>query len=65
MADAILRSKMDQINATGATIVATANPGCLLQLRYGVSRWGRGQRVLHVVEILDEAYRGVVSRGDD
>jgi glycolate oxidase iron-sulfur subunit len=65
MADAILRSKMDQINATGATIVATANPGCLLQLRYGVSRWGRGQRVLHVIEILDEAYRGVVSRGDD
>ena len=56
MADAILRSKMDQINATGATIIATANPGCLLQLRYGVARWGRGQRVLHVVEILDEAY---------
>jgi|YNPMSStandDraft_1061717.scaffolds.fasta_scaffold00611_7 glycolate oxidase iron-sulfur subunit len=57
MADAILGSKMEQINATGATIVTTANPGCLLQLRYGVARWGRGQRVLHVIELLDEAYR--------
>ncbi|MGC8794976.1 MAG: (Fe-S)-binding protein, partial [Bryobacteraceae bacterium] len=57
MADAILHSKMEDINATGAGIVATANPGCLLQLRYGVARWGRGQRVLHVIEILDEAYR--------
>ncbi len=58
MADGILRRKMEQINATGAAIVATANPGCLLQLRYGVSRWGRGQRVLHVIEILDDSYAG-------
>ncbi|MCS7314322.1 MAG: heterodisulfide reductase-related iron-sulfur binding cluster [Bryobacterales bacterium] len=58
MADSILRSKMEQINATGASVIATANPGCLLQLRYGVARWGRGQRVLHVIEILDESYAG-------
>lgn len=56
MADSILRDKMEQINATGASVIATANPGCLLQLRYGVARWGRGQRVLHVIEILDESY---------
>jgi hypothetical protein len=30
----------------------------MLQLRVGADRWGRGQRVSHVVEILDEAYRG-------
>ena len=29
----------------------------MLQLRAGVARWGRQQRVSHVVEILDEAYR--------
>ncbi len=57
MADAILRSKFERINAIGADIIATANPGCLLQLRYGAKVYGRGQRVLHVVEILDEAYR--------
>ncbi len=57
MADALLEKKMAAVNATGADIVATANPGCLLQLRAGVTKHGRGQRVLHVVEILDEAYR--------
>lgn len=56
MADALLRKKMECINGTGAEIIATANPGCLLQLRAGAARYGHGQRVLHVVEILDEAY---------
>ena len=58
MAGAILRQKMECINSTGAEIVATANPGCILELRAGVALYGRGQRVMHVVEILDEAYRG-------
>ena len=56
MAMALLRKKMDSINATGAQVVATANPGCMLQLRAGVRKFGRGQRVAHVVELLDEAY---------
>jgi hypothetical protein len=29
----------------------------MLQLQAGVKRFGRGQRVSHVIEILDEAYR--------
>lgn len=57
MADSILRKKMERFNATGAGIITTANPGCLLQLRAGVAQYGRGQRVLHVLEALDEAYR--------
>ena len=57
MAMRILQSKMAGVNATGATVVATANPGCLLQLQAGVRLHGSGQRVMHVVEILDEAYR--------
>lgn len=57
MAMAILEKKMENANRTGAELIATANPGCLLQLRAGVELFGRGQRVLHVVEILDEAYR--------
>jgi glycolate oxidase iron-sulfur subunit len=56
MAAALLERKFGHINATGATIIATANPGCMLQLRAGVARHGHGQRVLHVVELLDEAY---------
>jgi glycolate oxidase iron-sulfur subunit len=56
MAGAILRRKMECVNSTGAEMIATANPGCMLELRAGVALYGRGQRVLHVVEILDEAY---------
>jgi glycolate oxidase iron-sulfur subunit len=52
----ILEKKMEDVNRTGADVIATANPGCILQLRAGVSLHGRGQRVVHVVELLDEAY---------
>jgi glycolate oxidase iron-sulfur subunit len=57
MSMSLLAKKMEAVNATGAERIATANPGCMLQLRAGVTRHGRGQRVSHVVEILDEAYR--------
>jgi glycolate oxidase iron-sulfur subunit len=54
---ALLEKKMEAIQSTGADRIVTANPGCMLQLRVGADRWGQGQRVSHVVEILDEAYR--------
>ncbi|HTQ54083.1 MAG TPA: heterodisulfide reductase-related iron-sulfur binding cluster [Bryobacteraceae bacterium] len=53
----ILARKMENVNLTGANVIATANPGCMLQLRAGVSLHGRRQRVVHVIELLDEAYR--------
>lgn len=56
MAMQILERKMEAVNSTAATIVATANPGCLLQLQAGARLHGNGQRVMHVVEVLDEAY---------
>lgn len=57
MAEKLLAAKMRRVVETGAELVLTANPGCLLQLRAGVARRGGWQRVLHVVELLDEAYR--------
>jgi glycolate oxidase iron-sulfur subunit len=57
MSLALLDKKMISVQATGANVIATANPGCLLQLQAGVTRQGSGQRVVHVVELLDEAYR--------
>lgn len=57
MAAQILETKMSNVNSTGASVIVTANPGCLLQLRAGAKRHGKGQRVVHVVEVLDEAYR--------
>jgi len=57
MAMQLLENKMRFANSCGAEIIATANPGCMLQLQAGVRMHGQGQRVAHVVEILDEAYR--------
>jgi len=56
LAASILEKKMALVNATGAEIVTTANVGCAIQLKAGVALHGKGQRVLHVVELLDEAY---------
>ncbi|MGA9056428.1 MAG: (Fe-S)-binding protein [Terriglobia bacterium] len=58
LAEKLLQNKMRRIEETKAELILTANPGCLLQLRAGVSRAGGERRVLHVVELLDEAYRG-------
>lgn len=57
LAASLLEKKMEKANQTKADIITSANPGCLLQLRAGVERHGHGQRVLHVVELLDESYR--------
>jgi glycolate oxidase iron-sulfur subunit len=59
MAERLLDGKMRHIDRTGAELILTANPGCLLQLRAGVARCGEpgnSRRVMHVVELLDEAY---------
>src|SRR6185312_15595968 len=53
----ILAGKMDDVAATPADILATANVGCMLQLRAGVKQRGLNMRVAHVIELLDEAYR--------
>jgi Fe-S oxidoreductase len=52
----ILERKLDYIAATGAEVVATANPGCMMQLEQGLRRRGSAARVCHVVDLLDEAY---------
>jgi glycolate oxidase iron-sulfur subunit len=52
----ILESKMMHVRSTQAEVIATANPGCLLQLAAGTRLFGENQRVAHVVELLDEAY---------
>jgi glycolate oxidase iron-sulfur subunit len=44
--------------ATEAGVVATANPGCYLQLRSSLARNGSEMDVRYVVELLDQAYGG-------
>lgn len=59
----ILRRKVGNIAATAATVVATACPACLMQLRHGLRRSGSSARVRHVAEIVAEA-QGIVPEGD-
>ena len=51
----MLAEKMKHARATGAPVIVTANPGCLLQMRAGAEIHGTGQEVLHVIELLDRA----------
>ncbi len=53
---AFLDRKMMNIASTGAQIVTTANPGCHLQLAYGVQRMGLAMEVLHPVSVLRRGY---------
>jgi glycolate oxidase iron-sulfur subunit len=49
--------KIQHTSATGADVVVTANPGCQLQLQSGLRQAHSPMRVLHLVDILDMAYR--------
>ena len=51
----LLAGKMDDIERTGATTIATANPGCMMQLESGLRSREIDGAVVHVVELLDEA----------
>ncbi len=57
MSNAILERKMEHISATGADAVITANPGCQIQLAWGVRQKNMNIPVLHIAELLDRAYR--------
>jgi glycolate oxidase iron-sulfur subunit len=57
MAGQLLERKIDHIKSTGATTVATANPGCLLQIINGAAQAGLKLRVVHPITLLAEAYR--------
>jgi glycolate oxidase iron-sulfur subunit len=48
----LLTRKIERILATGAEIVASGNPGCLLQLRMGLAERGVRVRAHHPVELL-------------
>jgi glycolate oxidase iron-sulfur subunit len=54
MSREVLRAKVDAVLRSGAEVVATANPGCWLQIRAGLA--GHGIEVLHPVEILARSY---------
>ncbi|MFP4521227.1 MAG: (Fe-S)-binding protein, partial [Fibrobacterota bacterium] len=54
----ILKKKIESFNRTGAEIIATACPACILQLKEGIRRFGRNKNalVLHTAELLASSY---------
>jgi glycolate oxidase iron-sulfur subunit len=52
----VLGRKMDNLEATGAQIIASGCPGCQMQLNVGVQRRGLRVEVVHPVILLDRAY---------
>jgi L-lactate dehydrogenase complex protein LldF len=53
----IAEQKLANIDATGAPLVITDNPGCIIHLRGTADASGRSIRVLHVAELVDERLR--------
>ncbi len=56
-AEALLERKVANVRTTGATIVATANPGCHLQIARGLKESAANIQVVHPVSLLAEGYR--------
>ena len=56
MAGRLQRRKVENALAVDPQIIATANPGCALQLANGLRASGRSVSVRHVVQLLDDAY---------
>ncbi len=57
MARRLLDRKMENIEATGAEIIATGNPGCLAWIQQGAQERNLPLRIVHPIQLLDEAYR--------
>ena len=57
MGQELLERKMNNVEATHADIIATGNPGCIMQIAMGVRQRNLPMRVVHSIQLLDEAYK--------
>ena len=56
MSQRVLKEKLDHIKETGASVLATGNPGCQMHIGAGACLSGMKLSVCHPVEIVDDAY---------
>jgi len=57
MSRAVLKTKLERLREAAPQVVATGNPGCLMQIGAGLAAAGIAARARHPVELLDDAYR--------
>jgi len=57
-AEQLADRKAALIEPLAADVVATGNPGCILQLRAALARSGQAVEVLHTIQLVDASIRG-------
>jgi glycolate oxidase iron-sulfur subunit len=58
----VLEPKLANIGDTGAPLVTSGNPGCLMQIGAGLYQAGMDVRVIHPVDLLDASYAADLMR---
>ena len=53
----VLERKMNNIRETGVSYVVTGNPGCMIQLMYGIKKYNVDVKVLHPISLLNRVYK--------
>lgn len=64
MAGAVLESKMENV-PDDVEMISMGNPGCMLQMAVGVQKYGRNQKIVHTVQLLDWAYQKEEKEGGE
>ena len=65
VSNAVLAAKLRRVGEANAGLVATGNPGCLMQIGAGLVQAGSQTRVVHPVDLLDASYARRSSDGRD
>ena len=58
VADELGQMKVTNLVNTGATLIASSNPGCALQIQKHLARQGKEMPLMHPIELLDRAISG-------
>jgi len=58
MSRSLLERKMNNLKTQKVDYLVAGNPGCLLQIKKGIDKYGLGIKTAHPIELLDWSYRG-------
>jgi glycolate oxidase iron-sulfur subunit len=59
VAEELGQQKVTNLLSTGATLIASSNPGCSLQILKHLQAQGQSMQVMHPIRLLDYAIRGI------
>ena len=61
LSQALLERKLGAITETGAHMIITGNPSCLMQIGSGLSRVPGSPEIVHTVQVIDRALNGTAT----